>query len=272
MLKKTLILTAFASVTTMSAFAFAQDGTGDAAAPPPPPADQAAAGVQQAPPATATATATATTPADPKATDKSKTDPGGRVRWGVSANLGWHVPQSMFTIGGEGRIGYQISNMLAAYGAIGGTAGFGFGFDAGIQGVQASVNAISYYYLGGIVEAMFGNIFYVGGGPVIARGAIAGVSGSVDPNGVAEVTEMASVGWKPGLDIRFGLGFGKPRGPSFRRGGFNLGIDALFLFHPSALFVTTRGDGPNGTAGTTIRESSLGVSLVPMLTLGYDSR
>jgi hypothetical protein len=33
------------------------------------------------------------------------TDPGGRVRWGISADLGWHVPQSALTLGLEGRAG-----------------------------------------------------------------------------------------------------------------------------------------------------------------------
>lgn len=52
----------------------------------------------------------------------------------------------------------------------------------------------------------------------------------------------------------------------------NIGIDALLLFHPSALFVTTRADGPNGSAGVSVAENALGASLIPMLTLGYDSR
>jgi hypothetical protein len=258
MLKNTLILTAFVSATTTSALAFAQDQTGDAAPPPPPP-----------PPVQ-------TAPEPPKAmvpvAPQEKEDLGGRVRWGVSANLGWHLPQSMFTIGSEGRIGYQISNMLSVYGAIGGTAGFGFGASVGFDGVEVSLNAISYYYLGAIAEAMFGDLFYVGGGPVLANGAIAGITTGVDPDGVAEVTEVASAGIKPGLNIRFGLGFGKPSGPSMRRGGFNLGIDTLTLFHPSSVFVKTRADGPNGEAGASVTTTGLAVSVIPMLTLGYDSR
>jgi hypothetical protein len=199
-------------------------------------------------------------------------DLGGRVRWGISGNLGWHLPQSMFTIGSEGRIGYQVSNMLSVYGAIGGTAGFGFNADVGFEGVKVSLNAISYYYLGAIAEAMFGDLFYVGGGPVIASGAIAGITTGVSADGVAEVTEVASAGFKPGFNVRFGLGFGKPTRPSMRRGGFNLGVDVLTLFHPSSIFVTTRADGPNGEAGASITTTGLAVSVVPMLTLGYDSR
>ncbi|UQA57278.1 hypothetical protein [Polyangium aurulentum] len=277
MLKRTLFLSAFVSVTTMSALAFAQDETGGAAAPPPPPPDQTAPAsneVQQAPPVVQQAPPVVqqAPPAPPKETEEPPGDPGGRVRWGVSASLGWHLPQSMFTIGGEGRIGYQVSNVLSAYAAIGGTGGFGFGADVGVEGVSVSVNAISYYYLGAIAEAMFGDIFYVGGGPVIARGAIGGFTTGISADGVAEVTQVSSAGFKPGLNLRFGLGFGKPRSPSYRRGGFNLGVDALLLFHPSAVFVTTRADGQNGTAGTSVTTSALGASLIPMLTLGYDSR
>ena len=47
-------------------------------------------------------------------------DPGGRVRWGVSANLGWHLPQSALTLGLEGRAGYQVGRVLSIYGVLGG--------------------------------------------------------------------------------------------------------------------------------------------------------
>ncbi|HZF55599.1 MAG TPA: hypothetical protein VE093_43595 [Polyangiaceae bacterium] len=199
-------------------------------------------------------------------------DPGGRVRWGVSGALGWHFPQSMFTVGAEGRVGYQVSNIFSIYGALGGTGGFGFGASVGFEGVEVNLNVISYYYLGAIAEAMFGDRFYIGGGPVIASGVIGGFTSGVDFDGVAYVTEQHSAGFKPGLNVRFGLGVGKPRAPSMRRGGFNLGVDVLTLFHPSSVFIKTRADGPNGTAGASIQSEGLGVSVVPMLTLGYDAR
>jgi len=178
----------------------------------------------------------------------------------------------MFTFGAEGRIGYQISNIFSAYGAIGGTAGLGFSADVGIEGASVSASAISYWYIGAIGEAMFGNLFYVGGGPVLARGAIAGATVGGSTDGVAEIREIASAGFKPGLNLRFGLSTARPSGPSRRRGGFNIGVDGLLLFHPNAVYVVTRADGPNGSAGISVTESSLGVSFVPMLTLGYDSR
>ncbi|MDC3983081.1 hypothetical protein [Polyangium jinanense] len=273
MLKRTLILTAFVSLTASTAFAQGQTGDTSAPPPPPPPADTTAPppdATAPPPPAATTAPPTETPKEEKK--DEKDLDPGGRVRWGVSGNLGWHLPQSMFTIGGEGRIGYQVSNIFSAYAAIGGTAGFGFSADIGFEGVSVGVSAISYWYVGAIAEAIFKNRFYVGGGPVLARGALGGITTGVSIDGVAEVTEIASAGFKPGLNLRFGLSTANPSGPSRRRGGFNIGIDALFLFHPSAVFVTTRADGPNGSAGVSVTESALGVSFVPMLTLGYDSR
>jgi|CXWL01.1.fsa_nt_gi hypothetical protein len=92
--------------------------------------------------------------------------------------------------------------------------------------------------------------------------------------GVAEVNVITSAGLKPGFDIRLGLGLPGSKGTaSFRRSGFNIGIDAMVLFHPNSLIVTQRADGPNGTAGASVRtDGALTVSVVPMLMLGYDMR
>lgn len=267
-MKKTLLIGLACGMTALTSSAFAQQPA--PAATEPAPADTGAAPAATTPPA-----ATPPPPAAPAADGKKKDgpdDPGGRVRWGLSTGFGWHVPASMFLINGEGRIGYQISNMLSVYGAVGGTAGLGFSAEAGFQGVSVSASALAIGYVGAIAEAMFGNLFYVGGGPVFVRGSYVGTSVGASSAGVAEVSSVTSAGNKFGLDIRFGFGFGKPKGDSKRRGGFNLGIDALILFHPSALTVTTRADGPNGTAGASVSETGLSVGLAPMLTLGYDSR
>lgn len=241
-MNKTLLLAAL-----VSASAFAQE------TPPPPP---------EAPPPAPVAVA--------PVADAPVEDPGGRVRWGVSAGLGWHLPQSAFTVGAEGRIGYQISNMFGAYAVIGGTGGFGIGGSVSGSGASVSITALSYWYLGGIAELMLGNLFYVGGGPVLANGALAGVSTSASTSG-ASVTTVVAAGWKPGLDLRLGLGFGKPRPGSFRRGGFNLGVDALILFHPDAIVGRVQGSS-NGTAGVEVKTTELAVTVTPMLTFGYDAR
>ena len=95
-MNKTLLLTAL-----VSASALAQEAPPPSPPPEPPPAAPAP-------------------PPDAPVAMPMDTDPGGRVRWGVSGNLGWHLPQSAFTFGGEGRIGYQITNMLGAYAIVGG--------------------------------------------------------------------------------------------------------------------------------------------------------
>lgn len=243
-MKKTLVLAAL-----VSSAAFAQE------TPPPPPM----------PPPTAAAPA--------PAADAPMEDTGGRVRWGLSANIGWHAPSPALTFGGEGKIGYVFSNLFNAYAVIGGTVGLGFGVNTSVQGASVSLTAISYYYFGAIAELMFGNLFYVGAGPIFASGAYVGASVGADAAGVAEVSNITSAGFKPGVDLRLGLGFGRPKGPpSFRRGGFNLGLDAMMLFHPNSIITTVKADGPNGTAGASVTTNGLTVSVVPMLTLGYESR
>lgn len=245
---KTLLLTAL-----VSASAFAQE----ASSPPPPPPPQPVAA-----------------PAPMRAADSPmEEDPGGRVRWGVSGNLGWHIPTPAFTFGAEGHIGYQISNMFSAYAIVGGTVGLGFGVSAnGITGASVSLTAISYYYFGAIAELMLGNLFYVGAGPVIANGAyVSGLVGA-SADGRAEVKNIVAAGLKPGLDIRLGLGLGRTNpAPSFRRGGFNLGLDAMILFHPNSIITTVTADA-NGNAGAGVTTNGLTASVVPMLTLGYESR
>ena len=199
-------------------------------------------------------------------------DPGGRIRWGVSGNLGWNFPSPAFTLGAEGRIGWQISNAFSAYAIVGGTAGIGLGVNAGINGAAVSVTALSYWYLGAIAELMLGNLFYVGGGVVGASSSYVGAVVSATADGRAKESVLTSTGFAPGLDLRLGLGFGRQQpAPSFRRGGFNLGIDAMMLFHPNTTIATVEADA-NGNAGATVTTTGLSVNVVPMLTLGYDWR
>ena len=245
-MNKTLLLTAF-----VSASAFAQ---GEATSPPPQPPPAAP------PPAAAPADA-------PLAMDQ---DPGGRVRWGVSGNLGWHLPQSAFTFGAEGRIGYQISNMFGAYAIVGGTVGLGFGGSVSGSGASISATALSYYYFGAIAELMLADIFYVGGGPVLANGGLVGATVSGGTSG-AGASAFVDSGLCPGIDLRLGLGLGRPNpAPSFRRGGFNLGLNALILFRPDT--AVTRASAGMGGASVDVTTNELAVTVAPMLMLGYDSR
>lgn len=246
---KSLLLTAL-----VSASVFAQEPP---PSPPPSPPEQPAA---EAPPP----------PVRPVDSPMVEEDPGGRIRWGVSGNLGWHIPYPAFTLGAEGRIGYQVSNIFSAYAIIGATGGFGFGGNVTSTGGSASVTGLSYYYFGAIAEAMFANIFYVGGGPVLANGGL-GIAGLAVGSDGAGVTAVADGGLMPGFDLRLGLGLGRQHpAPSFRRGGFNLGLNVLMLLHPDT--VVTRVSGGTGGASASVTTNELVFTATPMVQLGYDWR
>ena len=241
--KTTLLLT-----TLVSASALAQENT-----PPPPPPPQRV-----------------DSPVRAEAPVMTEQDPGGRVRWGVSGNLGWFVPHSAFTLGAEGKIGYQVSNLFSAYGILGGTFGFGFGGTASSTGGSVGIVGVGYYFVGAVAELMFADIFYVGGGALLAGGGY-GVAGISAGTGGGSVTAIAAGGFAPGLDVRLGLGLGRTQpAPSFRRGGFNLGLDAKILFHPNTS--VTRVEGSSGGGSVNVVTNELSVSVTPMLTLGYDMR
>jgi hypothetical protein len=248
-MNRTLLLTAL-----VSASAFAQETMTPPPSPPP-----------QTPPS-----ATPAPPIRPPDSPMLEEDPGGRIRWGVSGNLGWHIPYPAFTLGAEGRIGYQVSNIFSAYAIVGVTGGFGFGGSANSSGASASITGLSYYYFGAIAEAMFADIFYVGGGPVIASGGL-GIAGLSVGNGGAGITAVADSGVMPGFDLRLGLGLGRPHpGPSFRRGGFNLGLNVLMLLHPDTVVTRIQGDSMGGSVSVNTNE--LVFTATPMVQLGYDWR
>ncbi|MCA2978308.1 MAG: hypothetical protein INH37_08500, partial [Myxococcaceae bacterium] len=127
----------------------------------------------------------------------------GRLRWGVSGNLGWHVPQPALSFGSEGRIGYQINSMFGAYATLGGVVGLGFGASGGASGGTASVTAFSRWYLGAIAEVFLSDLFFVGGGPVFSNGAFAGVVASGSADGVGTAVSV-HVGPAFGLDVKLG--------------------------------------------------------------------
>ena len=120
---------------------------------------------------------------------------------------------------------------------------------------------------------MLGDHFFLAGGPVLATGTLAGVSTGADSSGLAQLTTAWAVGLKPGFDVRLGVGFGRARGaPSFRRGGFNLGLDALVLFHPNGVVGHASLDTNTGGFGAEVQRAEGFTTVTPMLMLGYDAR
>lgn len=197
-------------------------------------------------------------------------DPGGRVRWGISGGLGWHFPYSAFGLGLEGRIGYQVTNVLSAYLTLGGQFGIGFGASASADGGSVSITAINHYVMSLIAEAMLGDVFYVAGGPGLAAGGLAVAGIGVQQDG-GTITALAASGVKPTLDLRLGFGFGKAKpAPSYRRGGFNIGLQALVMFHPDTI-VTRQVANSNG-GSIEVKTNELVTTVTPMLMLGYDAR
>ena len=205
--------------------------------------------------------------------DAPAIDPGGRVRWGVSGNLGWHVPQSAFTLGLEGRAGYQVGRMLSLYGTLGFHGGLGIGGKINATGATITATGLFHGYLGALAELMFGDRFFLAGGPVIAWGTLAGVTTGGDSSGRGQLITSWAVGLKPGFDVRLGIGFGKVRGPpSFRRGGFNLALDVLVLVHPDGIVGRADLDTNTGTFGAEVTRAEAFTTVTPMLMLGYDAR
>lgn len=251
-MKTVALLTALASTV-----ALAQAAVETPPPPPPPPPSY----VESPPPP----------PPPPPAVDAPKESAKGRVRWGLGAGLGTFIPATMVTFKAEGRVGYQVSQLFSAYAIAGGTAGLGLGVDTSIQGASFSLSATYHYYLGALAEVIFGDLFFVGAGPVLANGVWGGVGAKGTSNGVAEITSIFASGWMPALDLRLGLGFGKPKGTG-RRSQFSLTLEGMVLFSPNSVYTRVRADGPNGTAGAEVKENGLAVGVVPTLMFGYDGR
>jgi hypothetical protein len=240
--KTLLLLTAL-----VSASAFAQE-----TAPPPPPPQPA--------------------PVAMVAADAPMEDPGGRVRWGMGVNLGWNIPTSAFVGGVEGRVGWQLSRMLSIFGFLG--AHFGLGINASVQGsvAQGGVTLFGAYYAGAIAEAMLADFFYFGGGALIGSGGYGGFQVGANSNGATTVSELGQLGLMFGIDGRLGINLGRPKGPpSYRRSGFNIGLDVMAIFRPNTVIATQTADA-SGNFGATVNTNALTASVIPMLTLGFDSR
>ena len=196
------------------------------------------------------------------------------MRWGLSVDLGWNFPAPAFVGGVEGHIGWQFSNLFAAYLILG--SHFGLGITASVNGsnsAKGGITAFGAYSGGAIAEIRLADLFYVGGGALLGSGGYAGLTVGVDAgSGSQQVQALAQGGFMFGFDARLGLNFGRARPPtSWRRGGFNLGIDVMTILRPNTTIVTETADA-SGNFGIGVTTTALTASVMPMLTLGYDSR
>jgi hypothetical protein len=194
---------------------------------------------------------------------------GSRFRWGVGGGIGWHAPYSAFGLSSEVRIGSQLTNFLGAYLAIGGHLGVGVGYN--VAGLGASVNGtlIGHFTMAALLEVIFANRFWLAAGPAFGLGGMAlGGLGIATTGGT--ITGVSAGGFKPGFDVRTGIGFHAPNARTGRRKGFNLGLEALVLFHPSAKVTEVQVD-LNGAEVTVANARTL-ITVTPMLTLGFETR
>ncbi len=152
-------------------------------------------------------------------------DPGRRIRLGFSVDGGLHLLEPMGVFGVEAHIGFQVTNMFGVFGVVGGKFGFGAPGTRMISGYVATLS-----------ELFLLDLIYVAAGPALGVTAIS-------------TQAFATTGFAPGIDLRFGIGIGRERLGWFGRGGLNVGLDALLLFHPA-----------------------VGLSFVPMVQVGYEWR
>lgn len=224
--------------------AYAAEPTPPPPPPPPPPAE------------------VATTPvAEPVAADHSDE---GRLRWGANGQLGWFIPQPMFTYGVEGRIGWSFNRLLAAYVQLGAGSGLYFGVTPGNGGSSVSLAVMSQWYVGVMGELNLSDLFFVAFGPGIGRFSLAGVTVTANNSGASEQVRALG-GWTPSLDLKFGFTFGKRNPESGRRGGFTLAVDLRAVFPTDSVYVSV------GSMGQQVEVHRVGFGLIPMLVLGYDS-
>ncbi|MHB8877509.1 MAG: hypothetical protein ACYC8T_27780 [Myxococcaceae bacterium] len=231
---KHLSLLAFPLCTLISTGVLAQtEATPPPAAPPP---------SEPAAPVAAPAEATAPDAAPPEGEAPSVVAYGGRVRFGASAGLGAFLNPGAVMFGAEGRVGYQLDQMLGAYVAFQEAGGIGLTANSG----GGSVTGVGYWRLALVGEATLGNRFFVGAGPALLNGAWATVGANVS-NGSANAGVTTVSGYVPAANVRLGIGFGSPNA-SGRRTGFNMALDTTFAF------------------------SAGGMSIAPLLVFGFESK
>ena len=119
------------------------------------------------------------------------------------------------------------------------------------------------------VKLIIFNRFWFAAGPAFGLGGMALGGLGIATNG-GTITGVSAGGFKPGFSVRTGVGFHAPNARTGRRKGFNLGIDALVLFHPTGKVTEVQVD-LNGAEVTVVNARTL-VTVTPMLTLGFETR
>ncbi len=192
----------------------------------------------------------------------------GRFRGGVSGNIGAFVPGPIVMLGVEGRLGYQINDLMAVYGGFGGMAGLGFGVSVNDDGASSSISAGAALFANAVFEVTLADVFFVGAGPALLWGSFVTAEQAISTSGnTASASESTSVfaGVMPGIKLRTGVGFGKNR-PD-RRKQFTLAFDGTLVFGQRYAASVSAGESVEAAAST-----GVAVGFLPMLSLGFDAK
>lgn len=189
--------------------------------------------------------------------EEAEEDDGGegRFRGGVGGLVGAFFPGSVLQIGPEGRLGYQIDDLMAVYASFGAHAGAGFNVDE----TSSSVSLGAAVFGSPMFEVTLVDIFFVGLGPQFLYGSF--VTADAASSGQNVGTEVSAfAGFMPGFKLKTGVGFGSDA-PD-RRKQFTIALDLSVVFGDRLRVTTSDGTVDAGVA----------VGVLPMLAIGYDAK
>jgi hypothetical protein len=168
--------------------------------------------------------------------------------------------------------GAQITPMWGAYARVGYSASIGFGISGGANGGSLSVSAAGLWLVGANAEVALGDTFFIAAGPQVGLGGWTrvGVAASTTGGGVSA---LVASGPMPGLDVKLGLGFGKPDRMTKRRGQFTIALDLSMLYATNVVDANVMGMAGQGGASAGVAVSfAEAFAIVPTLQLGYEFR
>ncbi|MBI5512040.1 MAG: hypothetical protein HY903_25055 [Deltaproteobacteria bacterium] len=119
-----------------------------------------------------------------------------------------------------------------------------------------------------MAEATLGDTFFVGAGPLVARGGWTSVKESASSTGASQEATVAGAAFIPGADIRLGLGLGGSSGGR-RRNQFTITLDAKIM---SAPVTEVKQSGRTAGASQSVTVGNRVIGIAPMLFFGYDGK
>ncbi|MBI5511007.1 MAG: hypothetical protein HY903_19775 [Deltaproteobacteria bacterium] len=191
-----------------------------------------------------------------------------RIRFGVSGGLGTFIPGPMACFGLDARVGAQLGSLFGVYGILGYDAGLWLKAKASSSGASVGASAVGLTYVGAVAEATLGDTFFVGAGPLIAKGGWTSVKESASSSGASQEAMVAGAKYIPGADVRLGIGLGGSTGGR-RRNQFTITLDAKVV---SAPVTEVKQSGGTAGASQSVNIGNRVIGIAPMLFFGYDGK